>query len=143
MMPMTMSKNMVNVPNNRKLHLNDPADLLIKIIYYNLCQRSSTSKARRLNAVLAKIHGLRHGPCMHPCTNLDLLVIGQNVFTTARFNICINAMKKNLNCSTLELLTRSITKMSPGFAPVKDFLILTLHTLRASLDSPLISFLTS
>ena len=26
--------------------------------FYNLCQRSSTSKARRLHAVLAKIHGL-------------------------------------------------------------------------------------
>ena len=44
--------------NHRKLHLNDPADLLINIIYYNLCQRSSTSKARKLHAVLAKIHGL-------------------------------------------------------------------------------------
>ena len=33
---------------------------------------------------------------MHPCTNLDLLVIGQNVFTTARFNISIDATKKNI-----------------------------------------------
>ena len=31
----------------------------------------------------------------------------------------------------------------PHFAPVKDFLILTLHTPRAPLDWPLISFLTS
>ena len=96
--------------NQRKLHLNDPAPLLINIIYYNLCQRSSTSKARRLHAVLAKIHGLIHGPCMHPCPNLDLLDIGQNVFTTARFNMCIDAMKKNSNALTLELITRSILK---------------------------------
>ena len=75
----------------------------------------------RIHAVLAKIHGLRHGPCMHPCPNLDLLVIGQNVFTTARFNICIDAMKKNSNCSTLELLTQSISKMSPVPSPLKIF----------------------
>ena len=107
--------------NIRILALKDPAPLLINIIYYNLCQRSSTSKARRPHAVLAKIHGLRHGLCMHPCTNLDLLVIGQNVFTTARFNICIDAMKKKLNRSTLELLTRSILKMSPVSPPLKIF----------------------
>ena len=103
------------------LPLKHPADLLINIIYYNLCQRSSISKARRLHAVLAKIHGLRHGPCMHPCTNLDLLGIGQNVFTTARFNICIDATKKNSNPSTLELVTRSISKMSPVSPPLKIF----------------------
>ena len=119
--------------NIQILPLKHPVDLLINIIYYNLCQRSSTSKARRLHAVLAKIHGLRHGPCMHPCTNLDLLVIGQNVFTTARFNICIDATKKNLNPSTLELVTQSISKMSPRFAPIKNFLILTLHTPRETL----------
>ena len=96
--------------NQRKLHLNDPAPFLINIIYYNLCQRSSTSKARRPHAVLAKIHGLRHGPCMHPCTSLDLLGIGQNVFTTARFNICIDAMKKKSKRSMLQLVTRSISK---------------------------------
>ena len=107
--------------NHRKLHLNDPVDLLINIIYYNLCQRSPTSKARRLHAVLAKIHGLRHGPCMHPCTNLDLLVIAQNVFTTARFNISIDAMKKNSNHSTLELVTQSILKMSPVSPMLKIF----------------------
>ena len=107
--------------NIRILALKHPAPLLINIIYYNLCQRSSTSKARRPHAVLAKIHGLRHGPCMHPCTNLDLLVIGQNVFTTARFNICIDAMEKNSNCLTLELLTRSILKMSPVLPPLKIF----------------------
>ena len=96
--------------NIRILASKDPAPLLINIIYYNLCQRSSTSKARRLHAVLAKINGLIHGPCMHPCTNLDLLDIGQNVFTTARFNICIDTMKKNSNALTLELVTRSILK---------------------------------
>ena len=96
--------------NIRILALKDPAPWLINIIYYNLCQRSSTSKARRLHAVLAKINGLIHGPCMHPCTNLDLLDIGQNVFITARFNMCIDAMKKNLNALTLELVTRSISK---------------------------------
>ena len=50
---------------------------------------------------------------MHPCINLDLLGIGQNVFTTARFNISIDAMKKNSNPSMLELVTQSISKMSP------------------------------
>ena len=44
------------------------------------------------------------------CTNLDLLVIGQNMFTTARFNMCIDAMKKNSNALMLELVTRSISK---------------------------------
>ena len=107
--------------NIRILPLKHPADLLINIIYYNLCQRSSTSKARRLHAVLAKIHGLIHGPCMHPCTDLDLQDIGQNVFTTARFNICINATKKILNPSTLELVIRSISKMSPVSPPLKIF----------------------
>ena len=58
---------------------------------------------------------------MHPCTNLDLLVIGQNVFTTARFNICIDAMKKILNHSMLELVTQSILKMSPVSPPLKIF----------------------
>ena len=33
-----------------------------------------------------------------------------NVFTTARFNMCIDAMKKNSNALTLELVTRSISK---------------------------------
>ena len=80
---------------------------------------------------------------MHPCTNLNLLVIGQNVFTTARFNIYIDAMKKNLNRSTLELVTWRHLEDEPRFAPIKDFLILTLHTPRTSLDSPLISFFTS
>ena len=58
---------------------------------------------------------------MHPCTNLDLLVIGQNVFTTARFNISIDAMKKNLNPLMLELVTRSILKMSPILSLLKIF----------------------
>ena len=107
--------------NIRILPLKHPASLLINIIYDNLCSRSSTSKARRLHAVLAKIHGLRHGPCMHPCTNLDLLVIGQNVFRTARFKISIDSMKKNSNRSTLELVTRSISKMSPVLPPLKIF----------------------
>ena len=46
----------------------------------------------------------------HPPQHLDLLGISQNVFTTARFNICIDAMKKNSNALTLELVTRSILK---------------------------------
>ena len=58
---------------------------------------------------------------MHPCTNLDLLDIGQNVFTTARFKISINAMKKNSNPSMLELVTRSISKMSPVLPLLKIF----------------------
>ena len=58
---------------------------------------------------------------MHPCTNLDLLDIGQNVFTTARFKISIDATKKNSNPSTLELVTQSISKMSPVSPPLKIF----------------------
>ena len=70
---------------------------------------------------------------MHPCTNLNLLGIGQNVFTTARFNICIDAMKKNSNRLTLELVTLKHLENEPRFVPVKDFLILTLHTPRETL----------
>ena len=58
---------------------------------------------------------------MHPCTKLDLLGIGQNVFTTARFKITIDAMKKNLNPLTLELVTQSISKMSPVLTLLKIF----------------------
>ena len=96
--------------NIRILPLEHPGDLLINIIIYNLCQRSPTSIFRRIHAVLAKIHGLRHGPCMHPCTNLDLLGISQNVFTTARFTISIDATKK---FKLLDTINQSISKKCP------------------------------
>ena len=58
---------------------------------------------------------------MHPYTNLDLLSIGQNVFTTARFKISIDATKKKSNPSTLELVTRSNSKMCPILPLLKIF----------------------
>ena len=51
--------------------------------------------------------------------------------------------KNNSNCSTLGATNPKSHKDVPHFALIKNFLILTLHTLRASLDRPLISFLTS
>ena len=51
--------------------------------------------------------------------------------------------KNSSNCSTLGAANAKSHKDMPHFTPIKDFLILTLHTLRASLDWPLISFLTS
>ena len=81
-------------------------------------------------------------PCrtrMHPCTHLDLLGISQNLFATARFIISSNAMKKVQIAWHWGILTKKVTNMCPS----KDFQILTLHTLRASLDWSLTSFLTS
>ena len=42
--------------------------------------------------------------------------------------------KNNSNCLTLGAANPKSHEDVPHFAPVKDFLILTLHTLRASLD---------
>ena len=70
---------------------------------------------------------------MHPCTKLDLLVIGQNVFTTARFNISIDAMKKKFESLDARAPNPKHLEDEPRFTPVKDFLILTLHTHRQSL----------
>ena len=53
-------------------------------------------------------------------------------------------MKKIIqNHSTLGAANQKSHEDVPCFGPSNDFLILTLHTLRASLDLPLISFLTS
>ena len=51
--------------------------------------------------------------------------------------------KNNSNHSILGATNRKSHKDVPRFSPSKDFLILTLHTLRAYLDWLLISFLTS
>ena len=83
------------------------------------------------------------GPCMHPYTNLDLLGIGQNVFTTARFNICIDATEKKFESLDTRARNPKHLENEPCFTPVKNFLILTLHTPRESLYWSLISFLTS
>ena len=71
--------------------------------------------------------------CMHPCTNLDLLVIGQNVFTTARFKISIDATKKKFESLDTTARNPKHLENEPCFAPVKNFLILTLHTPRETL----------
>ena len=76
-------------------------------------------------------------PCrtrMHPCTYLDLLGIGQNLFATARFMVSSYAMKKNSDRLTLGATNQKSHECVPHLCPSKDFLILTLHTLRASLD---------
>ena len=51
--------------------------------------------------------------------------------------------KNSSNCSTLGAANAKSHKDMFHFAPIKDFLILTLHTPRAPLDWPLISFFTS
>ena len=83
---------------------------------------------RKIHGVLAKIH------VEQECTHLDLLGIGQDLFATARFMISSNAMKKNSDHLTLGTTNQKNHKPVPHFHPSKDFLILTLHTLRASLD---------
>ena len=78
--------------NQQKLHLNDTVPFLINIIIYNLCQRSFTSIFRRIHAVLAQIHEVIQGSCMHPCTHLNLGDIDQNLFQTARYTVTCDAM---------------------------------------------------
>ena len=70
---------------------------------------------------------------MHPCTNLDLLGIGQNVFTTARFNISIDGTKKKIESLDTRARNPKHLENEPRFAPIKNFLILTLHTPRETL----------
>ena len=68
----------------------------------------------------------------HVCTHvpyLDLVDIGQNVSTTVRLMVAWDPMK--------------ILRNVPHFHPGKKVFILTLHTLRQSLDWPLIPILTS
>ena len=50
--------------------------------------------------------------------------------------------KNNSNHSTLGTVNRKSHEDVPHFGTSNDFLIFTLHTLKASLDWPLISFLT-
>ena len=80
---------------------------------------------------------------MHPYTHLDLPGINQNLFATARFMVSSNVMKKNSDHLTLGAANQKSHKHVSHFCPSKDFLIWTLHTLRASLDWPLTSFWTS
>ena len=86
---------------------------------------------------------------MHSCAlcihvpHLDLVDIGQNMSETVRLMATLNPMKKNSNQSTLQPRNPYILGHVPHFHPVKNFFILTLHTLRQSLDWPLISILTS
>ena len=49
----------------------------------------------RFHAVLAKIHGLVHGPCMDPCAHLDLVDIDQNMSATAGLMVTCNPVKTN------------------------------------------------
>ena len=78
---------------------------------------------------------------MHPCAlcihvpHLDLVDIGQNMSATVRLMGTLNRMKKkNSNRSTLQPLNPYILGHVPRFHPVKNFFILTLHTIRQSLD---------
>ena len=58
---------------------------------------------------------------MHPCTNLDLLDIGQNVFRTARFNMCIDAIEKKFKCLDARARNLKHFEMSPVSPPLKIF----------------------
>ena len=58
-------------------------------------------------------------------------------------SVNLNHLKNNSNHTTLGATNRKSHDDVPRFGPAEDFVILTLHTLRASLDAPLISFLTS
>ena len=76
-------------------------------------------------------------PCrtrMHLCTHIDLPGISQNLFATARFMVSSNAMKKNSDHLTPGVANQKGHKPVPCFHPSQDFLILALHSLRASLD---------
>ena len=85
---------------------------------------------------------------MHPCAlcihvpHLDLVDIGWNMSTTVRLMGTLNPIKKNSYWSTLQPCNPYTLGNVPCFCPIKNFFILTLHTLRQSLDWPLISILT-
>ena len=82
----------------------------------------------------------------HVCTHvphLDLVDIGQDMSATVRLMGTPNAMKKISNRSTLQPCNPYILKNVPRFWPGKNFFILTLHTLRQSLDGLFIWILTS
>ena len=67
----------------------------------------------------------------------------QNLFATAGFMVSSNVMKKNSDHLTLGATNRKSHEHVLCFCPSKDFLILTLSTLRTSWDWPRTSFLTS
>ena len=71
--------------------------------------------------------------CIH-VPHLDLVDIGQDMSTTVRLMGTPNPMKKFSNRPTLQLRNPYILRNMPRFCPIKNFFILTLHTLRQSLD---------
>ena len=77
---------------------------------------------------------------MHPCAlcihvpHLDLVDIGQNMSATVKLMGTLNPMKKNSNRSMLQPRNPYILGNVPRFCPIKIFFILTLNTLRQSLD---------
>ena len=77
--------------------------------------------------------------CTH-MPHLDLVDIGQDMSATVRLMGTLNPMKKFSNPSTLWAQNPKIHGNVPCFRPDKNFSILTLHTHRQSLDSPLIQF---
>ena len=74
---------------------------------------------------------------------LDFVDIGQNVSATARLMISWNTIEKDSNHSMLWPCNLKILRNVSHFWPGKNVSILTLHTLRQSLEWPLISILTS
>ena len=74
---------------------------------------------------------------MHPCIHVphvDLVDIGQNMSATIRLIGTLNPMKKNSNQCMLQPRNPYVLRHVPHFHPVKNFFILTLHTLRQLLD---------
>ena len=78
----------------------------------------------------------------HVCTHvphLDLVDIGQDMSATVRLMDTPNLMKKIWNQLMLWPRNPKILRNVPCFCPGKNFFILTLHTHRSSLETPLIS----
>ena len=73
------------------------------------------------------------GLCIH-VPHLDLVDIGQDMSTTVRLMGTPNPMKKISNRPMLQLRNPYILGNVARFRPGKNFFILTLHTLRQSLD---------
>ena len=71
--------------------------------------------------------------CIH-VPHLDLVDIGHDMSATVRLIGTLNPMKKNSNRSTLQPRNPYILGNVPRFRSIKNFFILTLHTLRQSLD---------
>ena len=71
--------------------------------------------------------------CIH-VSHLDLVDIGQDMSATVRLMGTPNPMKKISNQLTLQLRNPYILENVPRFRPGKKFFILTLHTVRQSLD---------